>query len=302
MTYSLTPKYYTNMDTRKHTNQVSERHFNKSVFSGEIKMKSFNKLVKTLAISTLGLGIATASISEAKAASLVPQTEGEIKTNLGCLPGINCIDTTTLPFGYAVTSLDYDFDNKGPKFEKSRLFADDRNTTNSELQAFGITFKGEDEGTNPLIGQTWFRPVANVLDKNGKLVPFENGRLEVGRFKFDFLGKTANEVRLDFFDVEDKNFTGIIEVNGVALTGQALANMLLPSGPNSNIQTLVLKDVKDFVVQLGKPGPNSVFGKTGDGVDLTVSVPESETTVGLGILAVAGVLTLKRRKGTSQKA
>jgi len=265
-------------------------------------MKSFNKLVKTLAISTLGLGIATASISEAKAASLVPQTEGEIKlTNLDCLPGINCIDTTTLPFGYTVTSLEYDFDNKGPKFGISRLFADDRTTTNPELTSFGIFFKAEDEGTNPPIGQTWFRPVANVLDSNGNLVPFEKGRLEVGRFKFD-LGKTVGEVRLDFFDTEDKNFTGVIEVNGVALTGQALLDMLLPAGPDSNIQTLVLKDVKDFVVQLGKPGPDSVFKRTGDGVALTVSVPESGTTVGLSVLAVAGLITLKSRKRASQKA
>ncbi|MEB3219306.1 MAG: LEVG family PEP-CTERM protein [Nostocales cyanobacterium 94392] len=265
-------------------------------------MKSFNKLVKTLAISTLGLGIATASISEAKAASLVPQTEGEIKlTNLDCLDPNNCIDTTTLPLGYTVTSLDYDFDGKGPQFGISRLFADDRTTTNPELNAFGITFKAEDEGTNPLIGQTWFRPVANVLDSNGNLVPFENGRLEVGRFKFD-LGKTVGEVRLDFFDTEDENFTGVIEVNGIELAGQDLLDMLLPAGPDSNIQTLVLKDVKDFVVQLGKPGPDSVFRRTGDGVALTVSVPESGTTLGLSVLAVAGLLILKSRKKASQKA
>ena len=248
-------------------------------------MKNIKKLVKTLAVSTLGLGIATVSVSEAQAASLVPQQEGEIKTNLGCLDPSNCIDTTTLPFGYSVESLDYDFDGKGPQFGKSRLFADDRTTINKELRNFGITFKAEDEGTNPAIGTTYFRAVAYeegaALDN-----PFESGRLEVGRFKFDFLGKTANQVKLEFFDTEDENFTGVIEVNGQALAGQALLDMLLPAGPDSNIQTLVLNSVEDLVVQFGKPGPDSVFSQTGDGVSVAISVPESETTVGLSILAV----------------
>ena len=272
-------------------------------------MKNIKKLVKTLAaVSTLGLGFATVSISEAQAASLVPNVEGEIQltnfannannANFNCLTS-NCIDTATLDFGYSVQSLDYDFDNKGPQFGKSRLFSDNRSTTNSNLNQFGITFKGTDEGTNTQVGQTWFRPVAYEA---GAKTPFENGRLEVGRFKFDFLGKTANELRLDFFDVEDAGFTGILEVNGQQLTGQMLADMLLPAGPDSNIQTLVLKNVNDFVVQMGNPGPDSVFGRTGDGVALQVSVPESENVIGLSALAVAGVLTLKRRKSASQKA
>ena len=53
---------------------------------------------------------------------------------------------------------------------------------------------------------------------------------------------------------------------------------------------------------MGNPGPNSLFRKTGDGVALQVSVPESENVIGLSALAVAGVLTLKRRKTASQKA
>ncbi len=79
-------------------------------------MKNIKKLVKTLAVSTLGLGIATVSISEAQAASLTPNVEGEINTNLGCLDSNFCIDTTDasqVPFTYSVESLDYDFDNKG---------------------------------------------------------------------------------------------------------------------------------------------------------------------------------------------
>ena len=201
-------------------------------------MKNLNKLVKTLAVSTIGLGIFTASIAEAQAASLVPLREGEIKTtNLGCLSGSYCIDTTNsskVPFTYSVESLDYDFDNKGSQFGKSRLFSDDRATINNgkkgtfDLTQFGITFLGKDEGTNPQIGTNWFRAVAY---EEGANTPFEKGRLEVGRFKFDFLGKTANQVRLDFFDVEDPGFTGIVEVNGQKLAGQALLDLLLPAGP-----------------------------------------------------------------------
>ncbi|MBV6622214.1 MAG: LEVG family PEP-CTERM protein [Rivularia sp. (in: Bacteria)] len=274
-------------------------------------MKNIKKLVKTLAVSTLGLGIATVSISEAQAASLVPQTEGEIQltnSDLPCLSNSFCIDTTDanqVPFTYSVTSLDYDSDGKGPQFTKSRLFSDDRSTTNNgdnntfDLTQFGITFLDTDEGTNPNPQQTWFRPVAY---EQGKTEPFENGRLEVGRFKFDFLGKIANEVRLDFFDIEDAGFSGILEVNGQALTPDDLADMLLPAGDDGNIQTLALKNVSEFVVQLGNPGPDSVFGDTGDGVALQVSVPESENVIGLSALAVAGVITLKRRKRASQKA
>ena len=216
-------------------------------------MKNIKKLVKTLAVSTIGLGIATVSISEAQAASLTPNEEGEIQltnlasnANFNCLNSSFCIDTTDasqVPFTYSVKSLDYDFDNKGPQFGLSRLFSDNRSTTNSNLNQFGISFKATDEGTNPRLGQTWFRPVAY---EQGATKPFENGRLEVGRFKFDFLGKTANEVRLDFFDVEDAGFSGILEVNEENLSGQALLDLLLPAGPDSNIQTLVLKNVNNF--------------------------------------------------------
>lgn len=263
-------------------------------------MKAFNKLVKSIAVSTLGLGIATVSIAEAQAASLVPQVEGEIQTDLGCLTGVPCIDTTDasqVPFTYSVESLEYDFDNKGPKFGKSRLFADDRNTADS--YGFGINFLGEDEGTNPELGQNWFRAVAF---EEGANEAFEDGRLEVGRFRFDFLGKVANEVRLDFFDTEDENFTGVVEVNGQKLTGKALDDLLLPAGDDGNIQTLVLNGVEDLVIQFGKPGPDSVFSGTGDGVSVAISVPESENVIGLSALAVAGLIVLKRRSRASQKA
>lgn len=251
-------------------------------------MKNFNKLVKTIAVSTLGLGIATGTISEAQAVSLVPTQEGEIETNLGCLDDDQCIDTTKLEFGYKVESLKYD-DN----FDLSRLFVDDRTTENTYgIGIDSITFGDEDGGTNPEFGKFWLRPAAY---QDGKAV--EGGNLEVGSFKFDFLGKTANEVRLSFFDVEDSDITGIIEqVNGNSTNTD---DFLLEGGEDGNIQTLVLKDVKSFVVQLGNV--NSSKFNTGDGVNLKVSVPESQTSIGLSVLGVAGMLTLKRRKTASQK-
>ena len=267
-------------------------------------MKNIKKLVKTLAaVSTIGLGFATVSVGQAQAASLVPNQEGEIQltnTDLQCLDPSYCIDTTSLDFGYSVTSEIYDTDGEGLQFGRSRLFSDDRSTINDgsngfDLTQFGITFLGEDEGTNPQAQTNWFRAVAY---EEGSNTPFEDGRLEVGRFRFDF-EETANEVRLDFFDIEDADFSGIIEVNGQEVD---LLDMLLPAGPDSNIQTLVLRNVNNFVVQMGKPGPNSTFENTGDGVSLAVSVPESENVIGLSALAVAGVITLKRRKRASKKA
>ncbi len=242
-------------------------------------MKNIKKLVKTLAVSTLGLGIATVSVSEAQAASLVPQTEGEIKTNLGCLDPNNCIDTQSA-LGYTVTSFAFQ------DFDASRLFSDNRATENT--YGMGIQFIGEDEGTNPQIGQYWLRPVAF---KDGAV--FEDGRLEAGLFEFDF-GKTIGEIKLDFFDVEYEDSTQVVKING-----QNIQDLFVENGPDSNIKSVVLKDLSKFTVQLGEPGGR--FG-TGDGVSLQVSVPESENVIGLSALAVAGVITLKRRKKASHKA
>ncbi|WP_414624857.1 LEVG family PEP-CTERM protein [Calothrix sp. CCY 0018] len=239
-------------------------------------MKNIKKLVKTLAVSTIGLGIVTVSISEAQAVSLVPQREGEIKTNLGCLDPANCIDTES-ELGYKVTSFGFE------DFDPSRLFSDDRGTTNN--YAMGIEFILDEEGTRPDADQFYLRPVAF---KNGQAV--EDGRLEVGLFEFDF-GRNISEIKLDFFDVEYANSTKIF------VDGQIVKTVA--SGANSNIQSVVLKDLSKFTVQLGEPGGK--FG-TGDGVALQVSVPESENFIGLSALAVAGVLTLKRRKTASQKA
>lgn len=239
-------------------------------------MKNFKKLVKTIAaVSTIGLGFATVSVSEAQAVSLVPQREGEIKTNLGCLAGVPCIDTES-ELGYKVTSFAFE------DFDASRLFSDDRGIANN--YAMGIEFIANDEGTRPDADQFYLRPVAF---KDG--VVAEDGRLEVGLFEFDF-GRNISEIKLDFFDIEYAESTTIF-VDGVAQT--------VAHGHNSNIRSVVLTDLSKFKVQLGEPGGRFI---TGDGVSLQVSVPESENLIGLSALAVAGVITLKRRKTASRKA
>ncbi len=244
-------------------------------------------LAKIFAATTLGLSVLTFA-STANAASLVPNTEGEIQTtNLGCLDATKCIDTTAaatngLPFAYTVTSLKYDFDNKGPKFVESRLFTDNRSTKND--YGFGITFNKQDAGTNPNLNQLWMRSVAML----GLTSTFESGQLEVGRFKFDFLGKNIGSVTFDLFDVEDKG-TSILEVNGQATTINAVA------GADSNRQTITIHDVSSFVIQLGNHD-SKLFPKTGDGVAMRASVPEPGTVISLGVLAAAGIISARQRK------
>ncbi len=255
-------------------------------------MKKANFSAKILTAATLGFGIFTFAPT-ANATSLVPTTEGEIKTtNLGCLNATNCIDTTDSahPFTYSVTSLDYDVDGVNPEFGLSRLFVDNRSTANT--YDLGISFGTTDAGTNPPAGEYWFRPVAMLA--NGST--FEAGQLEVGKFLFDFLGKTVASVTLDLFDVEDKDFTQVLKVNGLAPNPAIVA----ATGSNGNRQKVTFNNVSSFEIQLGKPGPNSVFQNTGDGVGMQVSVPEPGTVASLGVLAVAGMFGLRKGKKALQ--
>jgi hypothetical protein len=263
-------------------------------------MKKSHLSTKILAAATTAISSISIT-SAANAASLVPTIEGEIKTDMGCKSSANCIDTTDssqMPFTYSVTSLEYDTDDVGPKFSKSLLFTDKRQTENNyDLPgALRIRFGKTDSGTNTPAEQIWLRPAAML--ENG--TPFENGKLEVGRFLFDFLGKTASVLDLDFFDVEDKNFTGILKVNGVALT-PAMYATVGPS-PNGKIQRLTLTDVQTLEIQIGKPGPNSVFSKTGDGVMLRASVPEPGNVASLTIIVVFGFFGVRQVKKVSEVA
>jgi hypothetical protein len=261
-------------------------------------MKKLKSIVKITTLATVSIGTLSVS-SAAHAINLVPQQEGEIglkNNSYACLSNAACIDTQ--PLGFTITSLKNTTITKYKNNQPSLLFVDDRSTANNYTKGtFGINFFGEtgdiilDEGTNTTPGQYWLRPVA--LDNNGK--PFEDGRLETGTFKFDFLGKTMSKVVLSLFDVEYKNSTKIFKVNGVNTSFKALA------AGNSSVQEIVLKDVKNFEIQLGQKGknsaPNGTSFNTGDGVSLqATAVPEPGVNASLGALGLAAMFGLNRRR------
>jgi len=233
-----------------------------------------------IAASTVTAGFMAPSAS---AMSLVPQQEGQVQlTNSG---DVGCAQPTCInPFGYSITSLEYD-DNS----DLSPLFVDKGATADTyNFNSFTINFPERDPGTNSEVTEEfWFRPVA--INSNGK--PLFDGRLEIGRFLFEF-DEEVEEMTLDlsFFDVEDGNVSGIIELNGEAF------EPLLPGGPDDAIQSVTLNNVESFVVQLGNPN-STTFPSSGDGVLLQVekSVPEPGTVLGLGTLAMAGGLGLRKR-------
>ncbi|MEA5502115.1 LEVG family PEP-CTERM protein [Halotia wernerae UHCC 0503] len=332
------------------------------------RLKILSKLITVSTISISFLSITSA----AHAANLIPQQEGEIKlTNLECLSNTNpqCIDTSSGKNGYTVTSLNYD-----PQFSASRLFVDKKDTAN-DYSAFGIQFLTQDAGTNPGLGEYWFRPVAysaptekkdspksstskqtvdapagasigtvtmttppkteTTTSSDGKKIvknitietttvtkeikvkgvtklvqdittktitqttttpgkPVEKGALEVGKFKFDFKNPLTG-LKLNFFDVEDSNYTGILSyTNGAGKT--VSIQELLMGQKDGNLQSLMIHDVQSFVVQLGNPGKkygynDSHFSNTGDGVNLQLeTVPEPGNIAGLGALAILGMI------------
>jgi hypothetical protein len=254
-------------------------------------MRNFNFVAVTIlgTISSYLVG----GMSSAHAMNLIPQREAEIKTNLGCLTN-KCLDTQK-ELGYTVTSLDYTDSTGKTKYKASRLFADNGKTQNS--YGTGINFKAVDEGTNSKSENFWLRPVA--VDDKGNAV--EDGRLEVGRFKFDF-GRVFSQVQLSLFDVEDTLRTGILEING-----RSVKELLTSAGKADDGSTkfLTLKDVSSFVVQIGYRGSDSIWGgTTGDGVYLTgaKTVPEPGSVVGLGALGMVAVFGLGKRKKVSKLA
>jgi hypothetical protein len=254
-------------------------------------MRNIN-LVAAAILGTIGSYL-VGGVSSAQAMNLIPQREGEIKTNLGCVSS-KCIDTQK-ELGYTVTSLGYTDSTGKTKYAASRLFSDNGKTANS--YAPGINFKTIDEGTNSKSENFWLRPVA--VDDKGK--PVEDGRLEVGRFKFDF-GRVFSQVQLSLFDVEDTLRTGILEING-----KSVKELLASAGKADDGSTkfLTLKDVSSFVVQIGYRGADSIWGgKTGDGVYLSgaKAVPEPGSVVGLGALGMVAMFGLRQRKKVSKLA
>ena len=246
-------------------------------------MRKFNVAAAVLGI---GLGFAAAAPA-ANAASLIPQQEGEIQlTNLQTLDPNQTIDTN--PFGFSVTSLEFDDAEKpGIEYGLSRLFVDAKGTENSYGSGTGaVKFGTRDGGTTENENEFWLRAAAIQTDG----VASEGGELEVGRFLFEF-ERELEEITIDFFDVESFG-SGILEVNGNSVT-----DMLLVAGDNGNTQSLTLNNVSSLVLQLGNTnGVGKGDGVTISGVQAVESVPEPTTTLSLGALAVAGMFGVKKRK------
>jgi hypothetical protein len=293
-------------------------------------MRKRIKALATLAITSASFGVAIGG-QAAQAGQLTnrtPDREGELAlTNISCIVGeANCINPED--YGLRITSLAYDLDNINPQFGLSRLFVDDNTTENKYVTenqkdsngnpiGYNISFGTKDAGTNPT--HIWLRPVAfanaksadssPINTKDNQVNTLENGQLEVGSYLVELL-RPVNEVSLDFFDTEDSNFTGVLAVNGQKYDGP-----LLQAGKNSNVQNITFKDndfggpLRSFIVQLGKPGPNSVFQNTGDGVRLRLATrnnnllsakaPEPGTIAGMAALATVGLLNSRRRKKVS---
>lgn len=235
------------------------------------------------AICGVGLGfVAAAPAAHAGSFNFIPQKEGEIETDLGCLDPTQCMTID----GVTINSLDIDSNDN---FGQSRLFVDKKGTDNSYTDgSISISFDDADTGTNE-DGGYWLRAAAI---KNDGTTP-QNGQLETGLFEFVF-ENTVDKITLDFFDIEGSaGETGIVSLNGTDYD-----SVLTPGEDNA----VTLKDVNSFTIRLGD---YTSFDGNGDGVTLSgfqtsrqfaKAVPEPTTTFSLGALAVAGMFGVKKRK------
>ncbi|MEQ9482163.1 LEVG family PEP-CTERM protein [Coleofasciculus sp. F4-SAH-05] len=229
-----------------------------------------------IAASTVTVGLVSPSAS---ASSLVPLQEGEVElVNIGDFTPSGLVGpAVTLPELIAsVESL------ANPDGTFSRLFVDDLSTAND----YGIVqLQAGDVGTVP--PGFWYRPSE---------VEEENGQLEVGTFKFVFT-EIIPQLTVRYFDTESSDTTGVLpffadaDTDGTLLFGENP----VPAGEDGNIYTQTWQDVSFITLKLGKDTAG-----TGDGVDFQLeTVPEPGTVLGLGALAMAGALGLRKRNKKS---
>ncbi len=261
------------------------------------------QLRSVLALAAVATTAATVAIAPgARAASLVPQMEGEINVGLGDAWS----DSGYLDLGgfdYSVTSLEMDVERGGNLYKtQSRLFVDKAGTEND--YGSGLRFISRDIGTAENAEEEyWFRPVAMNADGT----PIEGGQLEAGKFLFDF-GKTLDSLSLDFFDVESSGVVGssagtwgqITKVNGETV------DFTIDSGKDRAISSVNFENVTSLEVMFGNPNNSGDYKNdkewgTGDGVLLrgeyeAADVPEPGLMLGLLAVGLGGVATRRRTR------
>jgi len=244
-------------------------------------LRNTGTVATAVAASTVvtGLLAPAASAATLKTFDLVrhpendPQ-EGEIDVGLVCIE--ECIELD--PLIQSVESL-----VDASTGSKSRLFIDNLRTESIYTDTSGsdiVRLLAGDKGTNP--EGFWFRPSTDE----------EEGRLEVGTYKFTF-SQTLAELDFTFFDLDwASNSTGVVAING-----DTSRSKFYPAGGNGSQTTDTFKNVKSITLKLGLDHPDF----TGDGVDfqlvarLPMPVPEPSTVLGLGAVAI-GALGLRKRK------
>lgn len=235
-----------------------------------------------LPVSLLGAGMVAAMVvgvsPAAQAASLVPQAEGEVNVGFASpLGGGSYLNLN--PLIDSVTSL-----IDPSTGTKSRLFVDRSGTANTYG---GIQFRSNDLGTSDASGDYWFRPVAMLA--NGTAPLMENGQLEVGTFEFKFKN-TLSALTVNWFDTEYFNArAGVGTSYTVKYGDNTTETVFIPAGPNRNIQTTTLFNVSSITLNLGEK-----YGRTGDGVNFQVDVPEPSMILGLGALVAVGLVQRRR--------
>ena len=240
-------------------------------------------LSKVFAAAIASCGLMIAPIAEA--APLIPNEEAEVDvSDFGCLEADQCITDLT-EFGIAsITSLVDESTGTA-----SRLFVDSQYTANiysnpdAEFNNYVEFLEGGDEGTRPL--EFVYRPSTDE----------EDGRLEVGTFRIDFLAPIT-ELIIDFFDVEWFRTTAVLGINGEEFetpdyieTGSAVASR-------------VYEGVTSILLQVGFDQDGE--GRTGDGVSFALRTPGSEAipepSMILSLSALAGSFLVKRRKDAAK--
>ncbi|ACB53955.1 hypothetical protein cce_4607 [Crocosphaera subtropica ATCC 51142] len=269
-------------------------------------------------VTTIGVNLGTVLSASAQIIEvpLVPQQEGEVNlsgSGITCLDSNQCLNVPSLVG--PITNIESLVDSTTGT--KSRLFVDNFGTENTygsdkktqvifgiiDLPGGGTTSPVVDAMGNPIY---WYRPSERKLNGGTE----EKGNLEVGTFKFSF-SPTIPEIKIQYFDVESANTTGLLGV-----IDQSQTNATLVSGENpisfkvgdKTIYEQIWQDVNFMTIKLG----NDTMLGTGDGVNFIITnridnnidptaVPEPLTILGAGTAMGFGGFFKKKLAKSSKK-